>query len=167
MYIKTQQSHSLLFVQMRSTLIFTHNSYTNTCRSFIHNWHESTGKQDILQESNNQWYIHMMKQCSLIKRNKVSSYENTWSKAQKYIATGKKPIWQSYILYDSKYRRAFKYFPSQAQTGPWPEDTDLRLCSQLQVLSTTTDTLNTQTLFEQFSKITQIQCLCGNERRKL
>ena len=61
--------------------------------------------------------------------------------------------------------RAFKSFLSQAPRGPKPEDTDLRLCSPLQVLLTTTDILNTQTLFDQLSNITQTQCLCINEKK--
>ena len=65
---------------MSTTLVFTQNSYTNSCMGPKEQ--KLTDKQQILQESNNQWYIHTIKYCSLMKRNEVliSNYENTWRK---------------------------------------------------------------------------------------
>lgn len=77
---KIQQSHSLLSVQMTSTLIalrFTWNPYTNTCRGFIHNWHKSeASKISFKSQINNERYSHTMKYCSLMKRNEVELWKH-------------------------------------------------------------------------------------------
>ena len=48
-YLKTQLYHSLLFVEMRTTLVFTQKSYTNSCMGPREQ--KLTGKQQILQIS--------------------------------------------------------------------------------------------------------------------
>ena len=79
-------------------------------------------------------------------------------------AAWKKSIWQSYTLYDSKY------------IGPWSASSH-RLQGGLSLKTLTSGsaphyrcswpplTLNTQTLFDQLSNITQTQCLCINEKK--
>ena len=65
---KLRPTITLLFVQIRLTHIHTEPAHKYLW-SFIHNCHELKGKQDILQESNNQQYIHMMKllfSCSVV-----------------------------------------------------------------------------------------------------
>ena len=116
-YFKTQQYHSLLSVQKRSTLVFTQNLHRNTCMGLIHTWHELIDKQHIPKESNNHWYIHMIKKnCSLIKEMKSPAMK-THDRKHRSVLLPKRGQSDKAINYDSKYIKAFKYFPSQAARG--------------------------------------------------